>query len=284
MKSGRNRKSKGYTGVQWMFLKESHPFPVTTNLKSKTSLDNTSVQNTKNLETRNTKTLEDITTSMPSDMISYITMGKEDTLVAEIIKSSTKESSELDDSQSIFSSEMNSEIEDEDEDEDEDEEEDIEEEHENRLNKVVSDKREEDNFGRSPSPVIVWRPSCRIKIATDIPPELLEDSDDSIEEIIEDRWQDAYPLFSQKSSSIKPEGATQKRQRYGVWHLPVELWKDMPEMDRKAEQAKNSRSEFRLGAKRAKELDLLDQRCADVKEKLEKLPISAKFKQVNIFN
>ena len=50
---------------------------------------------------------------------------------------------------------------------------------------------------RSPSPIIIWRPAARVKVATDVPPELLQDllNEDEEEQEVEKSKRKSLPTF-----------------------------------------------------------------------------------------
>ena len=55
----------------------------------------------------------------------------------------------------------------------------------------------ESDHSRSPSPIIIWRPAARVKVATDVPPELLEDL------LEDDDSEDEVPQAAKRNSFIK---------------------------------------------------------------------------------
>ena len=93
----------------------------------------------------------------------------------------------------------------------------------------IFDDDDESDRSRSPSPIIIWRPAARVKVATDVPPELLED-------LLEEEDEEEDGPFEMTAGNASPpltgrsqmSGATiTKRNRrvssFAADHIPPQL-------------------------------------------------------------
>lgn len=161
--------------------------------------------------------------------------------------------------------------------------------------------------GRSPSPVIIWRPTMRIKLATDIPPELLPDYNGQMFEEEENFPLDdsmhppsLFPAskhysrhYEEVSSSFIYKPKTPKKPaRYGAWYLPVDQWqKTLTENPRTEESIEQEAEKYTKrismyghdqdpykGAEDGQG-DSLDAKTVEILNQIRKLPISMKYKE-----